>query len=197
MNNEPHGQFDDDEWSSLVDDWQNQPTREIDTRDYSKKIKRRSRYIWVVSILDVVTVALAGVMTLWLAIMEPEKIVWTLLFGLSTAWGIVVVYFEFKLRRGTWRLKDDGSYSVLEFSIRRCQAAIRIGKLFAPAMVSYCVLLVFWQYLVVLLGHELDMDVLIWAASWGVITIIASLILTRRKQKELAKLLEMRDPDEG
>ena len=191
MKDDENDRFDDSEWSSLVEDWQSQPVRAIDAKTLLAKIKRRSWVIWIMSMLDVVVVlgsGIAGVL-LWLRPEQNKNIAVLLL--LMCAWGAVMLYFELKIRKGTWRLRDEGNESILDFSIRRCEVAINIGRFFTPALVSAGVVVIGWQIGVYWLSGKMYWPFLIAMLVWFALLIAAAQWFIKRKRKELAKLKQM------
>lgn len=183
--------FDDNEWSSLLDDWQAQPTKAINAQALLKKIKRRSWVIWLMSMLDVVAVTACFVGGLWLYMTPDQNQDIALLLLAFSVWGAVMMYFEIKLRRGTWKLKNQGNESILAFSIRRCEVAISVGRFFTPAMLSCGAVVVLWQLLVYWLSDKLYWPLLLWAGLWFAMIIVASKWFIKRKQQELKTLKEM------
>ncbi len=181
--------FDQQKWSELLEDWQSQPVKPVDTTALLVKIKRRSWFIWLASIADVVGVALLTIMGIYGWFFAGDKKEESLLLMLLSVWGMVMIFYEFKLRRGTWRLKDQGNESVLCFSIRRCEVAISVGRLCVPAIGSCASLLLAWQALVYYcLSGELFTVFVLSGLAWLLLVLFASKWFVARKRKELAKL---------
>lgn len=191
MNNEQKDQFDDNEWSSLIEDWQSQPVKDVDAKQLLRKIKRRSWVIWVMSMFDVIAVAGCGVGSL-LIWFNPEKSndIAVLMMAMFV-WGVVILYFEWKLRKGTWRLKDQGNESILAFSIRRCEVAIGIGRFFTPALISAALMTAVWQVVVYWMSDKFYGTFMVVIAVWFLIVVAASKWFIARKEKELARLKAM------
>jgi hypothetical protein len=188
-------EFDDQQWLSLTQDWQSQPTQAVDSQKLLKTIKRRSAVIWLTSILDVVVVAGAWCFGLWMSF-EPEKQMVAVFVLMSALWGSVIVYIEFSMRKGTWTMSEAGNSSILDFSIKRCEVAIKIGHYVTPAMLSFMGIIVLWQMIGYWLTDKMHWELSIGFVLWGAICIVASKQIIKRKTKELAKL-KAHKTDEG
>lgn len=188
MEDEKDKSFDEQQWSSLLDDWQAQPTKEIDTQALLRRIKRRSWVIWLHSALDVVTIAGSWIFGLYLLFFSDKGPEFAYLIFSIALLGTIIMVIEMQMRKGTWHHHGEGNDSVLDFSVRRCEVAIKVGRLFFPAMLALTAVILTWQGFVYVLMDILYVKLVGGSIAGGLLVVIASRVYIRRKQKELNKL---------
>jgi hypothetical protein len=181
-------QFDEQQWSSLISDWQSQPVTPVETKGLLKKIRRRSRNIWLTTAFDIIAVVgclLTGFGFFFFSENNLDKAIFC---WVSSIWGAFIFHFELRVRKGTWRLHDIGSANIIDFSLKRCEAAIKIGKLFTPAVLSFLPLVLMWQAFRFWYKDEFKWQFTLFMLALTVVVVITSKVIIRRKVKELESL---------
>ena len=111
---------DKDDFDGLMKTWQvapNEPLPEI-----RLSIEKRTRWIFLLTLADVVgTIILVGFIA-WLLVTGPSEFD-RYLIGFITSVIILEWWVVLRIRRGTWRLEVQTPVAMLELLIRRCRAS--------------------------------------------------------------------------
>ena len=184
----------DPQWEHLQQAWQEPPSAQLPQLE--KLLKKRTPAIWALTGIDAAgTLLVLGALAWWILHSDPtpSELGWSVFLAglLVLAWAAVLL-----IRRGTWRADVAAPAAMVELSIRRCRASIKL------ALMNQIALL-----LIVVLGIG------VWAADisaprmgvevtnlmrMGAIAFLAGLftvsaLYKRRKQAELKRLEALRE----
>lgn len=180
------------QWEDLQQAWKEPPSAPL--RRMLTVLKRRSRVIWLLTSIDAVGTVLLLSGLLWVMRHDPTPSVlgWSSFVAivLVLAWGAVLL-----IRRGTWRIDVAAPAEMIELSIRRCRASIRLALL-----IQYALLFMLLFALVVqtagISAPRLEVEVTL-LMRIGALAFLVSLLLVsewhkRRKRAELERLETLR-----
>jgi hypothetical protein len=174
----------------------------IASSDLARKVRRHSAYRRLMLFTEVlVTISMGGGVLLW-ALQSPQADVIVLAiavwFFLSAAWT-----FGVKNRKDCWTPAAMTTAAFLDISIRRCQAVIRTSTFAVLLYTSEMLFCLGWIYN--RKSHEAHLafrafltSPLLFAVSICTVAFLAAIVwYRRRKQNELACLLQLRLNDMG
>lgn len=176
-------------WEDLQRAWQDSPSAQLP--QLKTLLEKRSRVIWLLTGIDAVGTALLIAGLVWaLRHFEttPSKTGWSVFVAavLVLVWVAVLL-----IRRGTWRVDVEAPAAMVELSMRRCRASVRLALLN-----QYALLFLLFVALVVRaagisaprLGVEVTFLMQIGAMAFLAGWLIVSEWYKRRKREELERL---------
>lgn len=181
------------QWEDLQQAWKEPPSAPLPQLE--TLLERRSRVIWLLTGIDAVGTVLLLSGLLWVMRHDPTPSVlgWSSFVAivLVLGWGAVLL-----IRRGTWRVDVAAPAEMIELSIRRCRASIRLALLN-----QYALLFILLFALVVQtagisaprLGIEVTLLMRIGALAFLVGLLLVSEWHKRRKRAELERLEALRE----
>lgn len=130
-----------DDWAQWGESWRRQPTADIQRLRLRVERKRRRMLAvvaleWVVSCLSVVAVVSA-------LLSDQVELRWKIAATGSLALVALLLYLGLHVRRGTWRASADSVQALLQLTMRRARAGIRLAwiQMGATLLVATAVLL--------------------------------------------------------
>ncbi|MEM6794348.1 MAG: hypothetical protein AAF725_10215 [Acidobacteriota bacterium] len=180
-------------WEQMQRAWQRPP--EVDLPDLQALTRRSSLRIWLLTALDgFFTLGLVAWMAAVLAddaSLENRIFVAVVSAVIAISWIWVL-----RVRRGTWRLDTAAPRAMLDLSIRRCRASVRMATTNQTVIVGAVALSLALRavgYRTPSLGFEggLALSVAVWV--FAVAFFFASGRYRKRKTRELEGLLAVRD----
>lgn len=122
-----------DDWTRWAEDWQQQPSVDID-----RLRQRVSRKLWrmrLTTTLELLVTAVAVWQTWWLITHAGIGLRWKLWGAFAMLLVLVGQYLVLQARRGTWRAPGSDAGDLLQLTARRAIAGIRLAKLNAWSLV--------------------------------------------------------------
>jgi hypothetical protein len=116
-----------DDWSRWAEDWQQQPSVDIDQLRH-----RVSRKLWrmrLTATLELLLTAVAVWQTWWLIAHPGIELRWKVWAACAMLLVLVGQYLLLQARRGTWRVLGSDAGDLLQLTARRAIAGIRLAKL--------------------------------------------------------------------
>jgi hypothetical protein len=189
---------DQDDFDGLMKTWQEAPSEPLP--EISLAIEKKTRWIFLLTLADLVgTIIVAGFIA-WLVITGPSEFD-RYLIGFLTSVIILEWWVVLRIRRGTWRLEVQTPVAMLELLIRRCRASIMLAKFNLWGLTIGILVGVAFRVWVrpTIEMPDLGMDestrslariaVVIGASLW----VLVAEGYRRRKTRELERLLKMRE----
>lgn len=122
-----------DNWTRWSEDWQQQPSVDID-----RLRQRVSRKLWrmrLTATLELLVTAVAVWQTWWLITHAGIGFRWKLWGAFAMLLVLVGQCLVLQARRGTWRAPGSDAGDVLQLTVRRAIAGIRLARLNAWSLV--------------------------------------------------------------
>jgi len=188
---------DQSEWERLQQSWQTPPEKALP--ELARRVKRRTRTIWLMTIADLIGTPIIMGLAIWVLAHGPTpketELAILMLILFPVAWAAVLY-----VRRGTWRLESAAPATMLGLLIRRCRASIILATLMELTIPLSIVVSLASRFLLgqdhQTLGLDPDTKNLLRIA---IIIIVAVAVLTgaqwykRRKRAELQQLELLQD----
>jgi hypothetical protein len=116
-----------DDWARWGDDWQHQPTVDVDRlRD---RVRRKQRQMRAMLAFEACAALFATAQVLRLLLDPGLALRWKVWAGLALLLLSASAYLSVRVRRGTWRAAADGVPGLLRLTARRARAGIRLAWL--------------------------------------------------------------------
>lgn len=126
----------DDQWQSLVDDWQSQPYQKVDIQALLKQSQKRTLGAKLLLLFDIVA-TLAIIIAFIVGYVGNTMSTPTLIYLAICGFGSVpYTLYTIKIRRQTWQMAETSPDQIIARTLHGLEGAIKYGKLLKYTSVS-------------------------------------------------------------
>ncbi|MFD2164763.1 hypothetical protein ACFSJY_00660 [Thalassotalea euphylliae] len=181
----------DEQWDSLVDDWQSQPYEKVDTNKLIKQLKKRTFYAKLVLFLDVIaTVGLAWSF-FWSLDNDDFNLPTTIYLGVGAVGSLIYTILAFNIRFATWRMDASDPEQVFHKNMSALKGAIQYANLW---VYSCYIILPLGNWFVWEIGKTTEKSMFygyVFMNSLTLFMIACGLVFKARRQRELDSMNEI------
>lgn len=179
-------------WDSLVDDWQTQPYEKVDMTKLVKQLRRRTLGAYANLALDIVATIFLFVACYWVSVNEPEDRATIIYLAIGGVGSLIYTIFEIKIRLATWKMDATSPSEYFEKNMSALRGSVRFANVW---LVSCYIMLPIINWYVWELGKTTEKNInlaYLLANFFVVVLIVLGMIFKRRRKSELSRLEEFK-----
>ncbi|REL25940.1 hypothetical protein DXX93_04770 [Thalassotalea euphylliae] len=178
----------DQQWSTLVEDWQSQPYEKVDMTKLVKQLKKRTLAAKAILGFDVLaTVSLFSILAHLFTEQESD---WpSIIYIAFAAFGsLIYTIIEFKIRIKTWRMDASDPEQVFEKNISGVKGAIQYAKLWIVSCYLLAPVMNWYLWEVSKTQDDNMLPMFLFANGLLTVMVVGAYLYKRKRVKELENI---------
>ncbi|NMP30887.1 hypothetical protein HII17_04860 [Thalassotalea sp. M1531] len=178
----------DEQWDSLVEDWQSQPYEKVNITKLIHQLKKRTLYAKSVLGLDVLATLFLFSALFYELKQVPVDIATVIFVGIGAVGSLIYTIVEFNIRIKTWRLDASDPKQAFEKNISGLKGAIQFANLWLYSCYIICPIVNWYIWELSKTSEKPILPAYLFANGLVAVMLIGAYIYKNKRQTELKQM---------